>query len=150
MAQNVAGNTYEFEIVVPEFAEDAPEEAKAIAFFAVAFLGETIKGSTIAFGTDGAVVMCKQEGAKQTKMTGSYAQEGERLTVRGIPDCRRLRAERSRRRDGQAAPALQKDLTAWKPSPRRRLFRAPQGGRYKMLCLCGGVSAQAKFFREKA
>ncbi len=86
MAQNVAGNTYEFEIVVPEFAEDAPEEAKAVAFFAVAFLGETIKGSTIAFGTDGAVVMCKQEGAKQTKMTGSYAQEGERLTVRGIPD----------------------------------------------------------------
>ena len=85
MAHDVAGNTYEFETALPEYAEDVPEEAKAMGLFAVAFFSEAAKGSTLTFRENGTAVLHKQEGSKGKDTEGTYTQEGDKLTLKGFP-----------------------------------------------------------------
>ena len=78
MAHDVSGSTYEFEVALPEYAEDVPEEAKAMGLFAVAC-------STLTFRENGTAVLHKQEGSKGKDTEGTYTQEGDKLTLKGFP-----------------------------------------------------------------
>lgn len=85
MAHDVSGSTYEFEVALPEYAEDVPEEAKAMGLFAVAFFSEAAKGSTLTFRENGTAVLHKQEGSKGKDTEGTYTQDGDKLTLKGFP-----------------------------------------------------------------
>ena len=81
MAENVFGNTYHFEKAFTEYFKELDEKDKQFAEFYVAMMNETAKNCTIDFRDGGTVTLVNG----RRKNDGTYAQDGDKLTVKGLP-----------------------------------------------------------------
>ena len=81
MTHDVSGSTYKFQKAYPEYFRDLSDKEKEFAEFFVAMMNMTAQECTVSFAGGGAVTMLN--GGREMK--GSYSQDGEKLTVQGIP-----------------------------------------------------------------
>lgn len=81
MTHDVSGSTYKFEKAYPEYFRDLSDKEKEFAEFFVAMMNMTAQECTVSFAGGGAVTMLN--GGREMK--GSYSQDGNKLTVKGLP-----------------------------------------------------------------
>lgn len=80
MTHDVSGSTYKFQKAYPEYFKDLSDKEKKFAEFFVAMMNTTAQECTLAF-SGGATTMLN--GGREMK--GTYSQDGEKLTVKGLP-----------------------------------------------------------------
>lgn len=81
MTHDVSGSTYKFQKAYPEYFKDLSDKEKEFAEFFVAMMNMTAQECTVSFAGGGAVTMLN--GGREMK--GTYSQDGEKLTVKGLP-----------------------------------------------------------------
>lgn len=80
MTHDVSGSTYKFQKAYPEYFKELGDKEKEFAEFFVAMMNTTAQECTLTF-SDGAAIMLN--GGREMK--GTYSQDGEKLTVKGLP-----------------------------------------------------------------
>ena len=80
MTHDVSGSTYKFQKAYPEYFKDLSDKEKEFAEFFVAMMNTTAQECTLTFSGGAATML---NGGREMK--GSYSQDGEKLTVKGLP-----------------------------------------------------------------
>ena len=80
MAHYVSGSTYKFQKAYPEYFKDLSDKEKEFAEFFVAMMNTTAQECTLTFSGGAATML---NGGREMK--GTYSQDGEKLTVKGLP-----------------------------------------------------------------
>lgn len=91
MTHDVSGSTYKFQKAYPEYFKDLSDKEKKFAEFFVAMMNTTAQECTLAF-SGGATTMLN--GGREMK--GTYSQDGEKLTVKGLPNSPKRARSRKR------------------------------------------------------
>ena len=80
MTHDVSGSTYKFQKAYPEYFKDLSDKEKEFAEFFVAMMNTTAQECTLTFSGGAATML---NGGRERK--GTYSQDGEKLTVKGLP-----------------------------------------------------------------